>query len=54
MDMSNIAYTSEYQEKRQKWDVVFAPENLQETEEFFRDGYTFIRNNYQGKKDRDL
>lgn len=50
LDMANIAYTPEYQANRKKCEPVFAPENLQDTEDFsFEDGYTFMRRNYQGK-----
>ena len=46
-DMTNIAYTPEYQAQRQKWAAVFAPENLQDTEEFtFEGGYALTRHNY--------
>ena len=49
-DMTNIAYTPEYQARRQAWDFVFAPEHLQSTGEFsLDDGYTCLRRSYQGK-----
>ena len=49
MDMSNVAYTPEYQAACRKWDAMFVPENLQEVEEFALEGYSFVRSVFAGK-----
>ena len=49
MDMTNVAYTPEYQAKRQKWDAVFTEENLKETTEFSVEEYNFVRKKYSGQ-----
>jgi hypothetical protein len=50
MDMTNIAYTPEYQAKRKQWEAVFTPENAKDTETIaLAEGYTARRRKYRGE-----